>query len=100
MQTRKRGVIAVIDSAIGLGLLFLDAWGRESQLHGLLPPSWHRFLPVAYGLCFLVALILVKGAYESADFDFVIDPRTEYVRESDESYCYADTYRVSVLNRG
>jgi hypothetical protein len=105
MKTRKRGAIALIDSVAGLALLFIDIWGRISQVSGLslwlwLRP-WQPYLPAAYGANFVIALFLLRAEYESADYELGLDPATEHLREVDEDGMgCADTYRVCVMNTG
>lgn len=102
---RKRGAIALVDSVAGLALIFVDVWGRISQVSGLslwrwLTP-WQPYLPAAYGAIFVVALFLLRAEYESADYELSLDPATEHLKEYDEDGMgSADTYRVCAINRG
>lgn len=100
MRIRKRGAIAVVDAVVGFGLLVLDAWGRESQVAVLIPRSLTPFLPVAYGICFLTALLLMRGEYESADYEFYYDPVMKFVYQSFGSMGFSEIYRVSIRNYG
>jgi hypothetical protein len=102
MRIRKRGAIAVIDTIVAFGLLLVDSWGRESQIAGLIPSRLLPYLPTAYGVCFLIALLLIRSEYASADYDFWRDPTTEYLFEQAEDghYDTTETHRVSVCNFG
>jgi hypothetical protein len=105
MRMRKRGAIALVDSVAGLALIFVDVWGRISQVSGLsfwrwLRP-WQPYLPAAYGAIFVVALFLLQARYEAADYELSLDSSTEHLKEYDEDGMGSvDTYRVCVINSG
>lgn len=91
----------MVDSLVGVSLLALDAWGRFSQLSTL--PLWRYlqpWLPAAYGVCFLTAILLMRSEYESADYDFEIDPKTEFFLFKFNDGSSQALYRVSVRNYG
>jgi hypothetical protein len=101
MQTQKHGKWAVVTAAVSIALAVSDYSGFAEKIAAVLGVD-PKNLPIAYLTGFLVALLLLRKEYETADYDFIVDPKTEYLREGDydEPYCYHDTYRITVINRG
>jgi hypothetical protein len=102
VRTGNAGKGAIVTSLAGISLAAGDYTDFIDQLAvaiGL--PT--RSVPLVYIGLFLCALLLLRLEYDSADYDFVVDPQTEYVREepSEEGeYWYSETHRVCVRNHG
>ena len=105
MRIGNAGKAGVVTAVLSLLLAVGDYTERSvaaAEFFGL--PT--RVLPLIYIVGFGLALILLRLEYESADYDFVLDPKTEWLSEqpvgedAEHEYWYSETHRVSVQNYG